>query len=92
MLSYAREIANHKRRRRGDDLASALVDAEVEGERLSDEEFDWFFLLLVNAGGDTTRNLVAGGLEVLLPQSRRAPPLRRDLDRLLPSGVEEMLR
>jgi cytochrome P450 len=92
MLGYAREIAARKRQRRGDDLASALVDAEVEGERLSDEEFDWFFLLLVNAGGDTTRNLVAGGLEVLFRNPAELRRLRGDLDRLLPSGVEEMLR
>jgi cytochrome P450 len=92
MLGYAREIAGQKRRRRGDDLASALVDAEVEGERLSDEEFDWFFLLLVNAGGDTTRNLVASGLEVLFENPGERRRLQRDLDRLLPSGIEEMLR
>jgi cytochrome P450 len=92
MLGYAREIAGQKRQRRGDDLASALVDAEVEGERLSDEEFDWFFLLLVNAGGDTTRNLVAGGLEVLFENPGERRRLQRDLDRLLPSAVEEILR
>jgi cytochrome P450 len=92
MLGYAREIAARKRERHEDDLASALVDAEVEGERLSDEEFDWFFLLLVNAGGDTTRNLVAGGLEVLFRNPAELRRLRGDHDRLLPSGVEEMLR
>ncbi|MET0151367.1 MAG: cytochrome P450 [Candidatus Binatia bacterium] len=92
MLGYAREIAARKRRRPGDDLASVLVDAEVEGERLSDEEFDWFFLLLVNAGGDTTRNLVAGGLEVLFRNPGELRRLQGDLDRLLPSSVEEMLR
>jgi cytochrome P450 len=92
MLRYAREVATQKRKRRVDDLASVLVDAEVEGERLSDEEFDYFFLLLVNAGGDTTRNLVAGGLETLFrnPDERRR--LQADLERLLPTALEEMLR
>jgi cytochrome P450 len=92
MLDYAREVAARKRRTPGDDLASTLVDAEVEGERLSDEEFDWFFLLLVNAGGDTTRNLVAGGLEVLFRNPDQLRRLQGDLEPLLPSGVEEMLR
>ena len=92
MLGYAREIAAQKRKRRGDDLASSLVDAEVEGEKLSDQEFDWFFLLLVNAGGDTTRNLVAGGLEALCANPAERRRLQDDLDRLLPSAVEEMLR
>jgi len=92
MLGYARRIAAEKRRGTGDDLASVLVHAEVEGERLTTEEFEYFFLLLVNAGGDTTRNLVAGGLEALFrhPDERRR--LERDLDRLLPSAVEELLR
>jgi cytochrome P450 len=92
MLAYARRIATEKRKRKGDDLASALVEAEVDGERLSPEEFDYFFLLLVNAGGDTTRNLVAGGLEVLFrhPDERRR--LENDIDRLLPTAVEELLR
>lgn len=92
MLGYAREIAAHKRKWRGDDLASALVDAHVDGERLADDEFDYFFLLLVNAGGDTTRNLVAGGLEALFrhPEERRR--LQGELERLLPTAVEEMLR
>ncbi len=92
MLRYARDIAAAKRKQRGDDLASSLVDAEVDGERLTSEEFEYFFLLLVNAGGDTTRNLVAGGLEALFrsPDERRR--LESDLDRLLPTAVEEMLR
>jgi cytochrome P450 len=92
MLRYARDIAAAKRKRRGDDLASVLVDAEVEGERLSAEEFEYFFLLLVNAGGDTTRNLVAGGLEVLFKNPDQRRRLDSDLDRLLPTAVEEILR
>jgi cytochrome P450 len=92
MLAYARGIASEKRKRKRDDLASALVDAEVDGERLSPEEFDYFFLLLVNAGGDTTRNLVAGGLEVLFRYPHERRRLENDLDRLLPTAVEELLR
>ncbi|MGH7897140.1 MAG: cytochrome P450, partial [Candidatus Binatia bacterium] len=91
MLGYAREVATRKRARRGDDLASVLVEAEVDGERLSDAEFDFFFLLLVNAGGDTTRNLVAGGLEALLRAPAERRRLEADLERWLPTAVEEML-
>jgi cytochrome P450 len=92
MLRYARDIAEKKRKQRGEDLASVLVDAAVDGERLSAEEFEYFFLLLVNAGGDTTRNLLAGGLEVLFRNPAERHRLERDLERLLPTAVEEMLR
>jgi cytochrome P450 len=92
MLRYARDIAEKKRKQRGEDLASVLVDAAVDGERLSAEEFQYFFLLLVNAGGDTTRNLLAGGLEVLFRNPAERHRLERDLERLLPTAVEEMLR
>jgi cytochrome P450 len=91
MLSYASGIRDEKRARPANDIASTLLAAEVEGEKLTDLEFDMFFLLLINAGGDTTRNLVAGGMLALLdhPGERRA--LAAD-PALLPSAIEEMLR
>jgi len=91
MLSYANGIRDEKRARPAEDIASTLLAAEVDGEKLTDLEFDMFFLLLINAGGDTTRNLVAGGMLALLdhPDERRA--LARD-PALLPSAIEEMLR
>src|SRR5215470_7094877 len=65
MMSYAHALREAKRAQPGDDIASVLLKAEVDGERLSDIEFDMFFMLLINAGGDTTRNLVAGGMLAL---------------------------
>ena len=61
-----------KRAQPGDDIATSLLHAEVDGQRLTDLEFNLFFILLINAGGDTTRNLVAGGMCVLMEQSRGA--------------------
>lgn len=92
MLSYAQTIAEAKRANPGDDIASTLVQAEVDGERLTDAEFQWFFLLLVNAGGDTTRNLLAAGMQVLFDQPDERARLMADIDGLLPTAVEEMLR
>jgi cytochrome P450 len=91
MLSYANGIRAEKRERPANDIASTLLAAEVDGEQLTDLEFDMFFLLLINAGGDTTRNLVAGGMLELL----RRPDVLRTLraePRLLPGAIEEMLR
>jgi cytochrome P450 len=92
MLSYAQQVTDQKRSRPGDDIASALVQAEVDGDRLTDAELQWFFLLLVNAGGDTTRNLLAAGLQALFDHPDERARLQADLDALLPTAVDEMLR
>ena len=55
-------------------------------------EFHLFFLLLVDAGGDTTRNLIAGGMLALLERPDELARLRADLDRLLAPAREELLR
>ena len=67
--------AARKRAEPGDDIASTLVQAEVDGERLTDGELQWFFLLLVNAGGDTTRNLRRRRRAAAVrPPGRAGPP------------------
>jgi cytochrome P450 len=91
MMRYSAGVRAAKRARPADDLASVLLRAEIEGERLGDLEFDLFFLLLINAGGDTTRNLVASGMLALLRHESALEALRRDRA-LLPSAIEEMLR
>ena len=92
MLSYAAEVGNAKRASPGDDIASTLVHAEIDGDRLTEGELQWFFLLLVNAGGDTTRNLLAAGLQLLFDHPGERHRLLADLDALLPTAIEEMLR
>ena len=92
MHTYAAGVAAIKRQHPRDDLATRLVEAEVDGDRLSAEEFNWFFLLLVNAGGDTTRNLVAGGMEALFQHPAERNRLVANPATLMPSAVEELLR
>ena len=74
MLNYADQVSQAKREKPSDDIASTLVQAEIDGDRLTDAELNWFFLLLVNAGGDTTRNLVAAGVQLLFDNPDRARP------------------
>ena len=74
MLGYAGEVAERKRAEPGDDIATTLVHAVVDGDRLTDAEFQWFFLLLVNAGGDTTRNLLAAGMQTAVRPPRPSAP------------------
>jgi cytochrome P450 len=92
MLAYGGETAARKRTDPGDDVASVLVQAEIDGDRLTDGELQWFFLLLVNAGGDTTRNLLAAGVQLLFDHPDERARLVAALDGLLPSAIEEMLR
>jgi cytochrome P450 len=92
MFEYARGVIDEKRARPGDDLASKLLAAEVDGRRLDDMEFLLFFLLLVDAGGDTTRNLLAGGLLALMEEPAKLAWLKADLDARLPAAREELLR
>jgi cytochrome P450 len=92
MLLYGQSVADKKRKAPGDDLATILVNAEVDGDRLTDEEFQWFFLLLVNAGGDTTRNLLAAGLQLLFDHPNQRAKLMSNVDGHLATAIEEMLR
>src|SRR5579871_1037676 len=56
MLNYAIGVAQHKRQHPGPDLATQLLHSEIDGDRLTPAEYGLFFMLLINAGGDTTRN------------------------------------
>jgi len=92
MFEYGRGVAESKRRRPGEDLSSLLVGSEVRGRPLDDIDFNLFFVLLVDAGGDTTRNLVGGGMLALFERPDEGARLGGDLDGLLPTAIEEMLR
>ncbi|MFY9919897.1 MAG: cytochrome P450, partial [Mycobacterium sp.] len=91
MFQYGTELAARKREAPGDDIATSLLAAEVDGERLTDLEFNMFFLLLINAGGDTTRNLVAAGILAMMEHPAEQARLAADPS-LLPTAIEEMLR
>lgn len=74
-----------------DDLLSVLVAAEVDGVRLTDQDLLHFCLVLLVAGNETTRNLIALGTLALIehPEQFR---LLRDHPELIPTAVEELLR
>jgi cholest-4-en-3-one 26-monooxygenase len=91
MFKYADELANLRRVEPRDDLVSVLIDAEVDGEKLTQMEFDVFFLLLAVAGNETTRNLISGGMVAFFEHPDQWDRLRRDSS-LLSTAVEELLR
>ncbi|MGD0189620.1 MAG: cytochrome P450 [Rhizomicrobium sp.] len=92
MFQYGRSVIDEKRARPADDLATKLLQAEVDGKRLDDTEFLLFFLLLVDAGGDTTRNLLSSGLIALLENPDQLAWLKADIANRLASAREELLR
>jgi len=91
MYAYANELALQRRDSPRDDLVSVLMRAEVDGEQLTEMEFDVFFLLLAVAGNETTRNLISGGMLALIEHPDQRRRLQDDVS-LLDTGVEEMLR
>ncbi len=92
MFEYGSTLIAEKRARPGDDLASKLLACEVDGRKLADPEFLLFFLLLIDAGGDTTRNLLAAGLLALMERPDQLAWLKQDLDGRLAGAQEELLR
>ena len=76
----------------GNDLVSALVTSEVDGEKLSPQELASFFILLVVAGNETTRNAIAHGLWALTEHPDQRQRWLDDIDGLAPTAVEEIVR
>ena len=91
LRAYGAALERARREAPGDDLVTDLIDAEIEGRRLSTGEFQAFFMLLFNAGADTTRTLLCFGLDLLLDRPELHARLRDD-PALLPRAIEEMLR
>ena len=92
MVLYSAQVAQQKQANPADDLSTHLLNSVVDGDRLTIPDFISFFILLMDAGGDTTRNLVGGGMELLLQHPDQRDRLLADLDGMLPNAVEEMLR
>lgn len=92
MFGYAQQVYAAKREAPADDLASLLATGELEGRPLDEVDFFLWFLLLVDAGGDTTRNLVGGGMQALFDHPDQLAALRADVDALAPTAIEELLR
>jgi cholest-4-en-3-one 26-monooxygenase len=91
MFLYANELALKRRDGLRDDLVGVLMRAEIDGEQLTEMEFDMFFLLLAVAGNETTRNLVSGGMLALIEHPDQRRRLQADPS-LMDTAVEEMLR
>ncbi len=89
MIAY--RIGEARKKAPQDDIITILLNAEVDGERLSDIDFIAFFVLLTIAGNETTRNQTSHTLRLLLEHPAELAKLRDDPS-LLPGAIEEALR
>ncbi|BBY00380.1 cytochrome P450 [Mycobacterium seoulense] len=62
VLAYAMKMAEVKTENPGDDIVSTLLQADIDGEKLSDDEFGFFVMMLAVAGNETTRNSITQGM------------------------------
>ena len=91
LMAFGHRLAEERRAEPMDDLVTKLTQAEVEGERLSEREFDNFFCLLIVAGNETTRHSITHGMRALVDHPDQWRRLREETN-LMPLAVEEMFR
>jgi methyl-branched lipid omega-hydroxylase len=90
--AYASALAEDRRANHHDDLTTSLVEAEVDGDRLSSSEIASFFILLVVAGNETTRNAISHGVLALSRYPEQRDKWWSNFDGLTPTAVEEIVR
>ena len=92
LAQLVQELGAERRANPTDDLTSALVNTDVDGEMLTDEELGPFFVLLVVAGNETTRNAISHGMHLLTENPDQKQAWVDDVDGLATSAVEEIVR
>jgi len=90
--AYATAHAEDRRANPQEDLTTALVQAEVDGERLTSAEIASFFILLVVAGNETTRNAISHGVLALSRYPDERARWWADYEALAPTAVDEIVR
>lgn len=91
MFAYFNHVTATRRQHPTEDLASAIANARIDGEPLSDLETVSYYLIVATAGHDTTSATISGGLHALIENPDQCRRLRCDLS-LMPRATEEMIR
>jgi cytochrome P450 len=92
LVDLMNEIAAERRREPKDDLTSQLLTASVDGQTMSDQELASFFVLLVAAGNETTRNAISHGMKALSENPDQRRKWAADFEAVAPTAVEEIVR
>ncbi len=91
MFGYFNDVTASRRANPTEDLASAIANARVDGEPLSDIDTVSYYLIVATAGHDTTSATISGGMQALIENPDQLDRLRNNLD-LMPLATEEMIR
>jgi cholest-4-en-3-one 26-monooxygenase len=92
MFMYAQALAAERRAQPRADIVTTLLEAEIEGDQLTEMDFNLFFMLLSVAGNETTRNAIAHGMNAFLEHPDQWELLVSDPGRHIAGAVEEILR
>ncbi len=92
LAELMKSVAESKKGGDGSDLTSILVNSEIDGERLSPSDIASFFILLVVAGNETTRNAISWGLHHLTQNSTQREIWQADVEAVTATAVEEVIR
>jgi len=92
LWTYAQELRADRMKNPRDDITTQIATAEVDGESLTPEEFGSFFVLLVVAGNETTRNAISHGMLALTDNPDQKKLWLEDFEGLAPTAVEEIIR
>ena len=92
MFMYANQLAEQRRQEPREDIITTLLGADVDGDQLTEMEFNLFFMLLSVAGNETTRNAIAHGLNAFLENPDQYEKLVEDPSGNIASASEEILR
>jgi methyl-branched lipid omega-hydroxylase len=92
LSQYAQALGEARLQNPTEDITSAMMHAEVDGERLSGAEFGSFFILLVVAGNETTRNAISHGMKALTDHPAERTKWMKDFAAVTPGAVEEIVR
>ena len=86
------DLTEHRKKSPTDDLTSVILHAEVDGDKLSQEDLASFFILLVAAGNETTRNAISHGMKALCDYPEQREIWKRDYAAVTKTAVEEIVR
>lgn len=92
MFTYAQNLGQSRIDSPQDDVTSAMMNAVVDGERLTAQEFGSFFILLVVAGNETTRNAISHGMKLLTDHPDQRKIWFEDFETHTKTAVEEIVR
>ena len=92
LFGYSHQLQTERRDNPSDDIVTTLLSADIDGEALSELEFDMFFLILCVAGNETTRNSITRGMMAFFDFGDQWEKFVADPDQHMDTAVEEIVR